>query len=243
MRIAIFSDIHSNLEALLTVRESMFNKNVDKFVCLGDIVGYGANPNECCSIIRDMVDIAVLGNHDAAVTGQMDYSYYYSAAREVLDWSKEMLDKTNLNWLSSLPYSQRLEMFNFSHGHPLCVEDFEYIFDIEQVKYLIPYFDLMPPVCFIGHSHLCKSFAFNYKHAIELTDDSFKIDLDYKYIITDSSVGQPRDYDNRTGYGLVDSSKMTFEYIRLEYPIDRAAQKIIDAGLAIDFARRLFLGS
>src|SRR6516165_6484292 len=107
MRIGLFSDTHSNLEALKAVIEAFKEERVDKLVCLGDTVGYGANPNECCDLVRQAAAFTILGNHDAAVAGRMDYSYYYDAARHALDLHASILTPENMKWLQSLPYEVR----------------------------------------------------------------------------------------------------------------------------------------
>src|SRR5438067_12859362 len=106
MRTAILTDIHANLEALTACISAAEAQKVDRFVCLGDTVGYGADPNACCDLVRKHAQFAVLGNHDAAVAGRMDYSYYYAAAREVLDWTALHLTPENMEWLRGLPYQQ-----------------------------------------------------------------------------------------------------------------------------------------
>src|SRR5258708_10269802 len=107
MRIGIFSDTHANIEALTSVLGALKAEEVDKLVCLGDTVGYGANPNECCDLVREHAAFTILGNHDAAVAGRMDYSYYYDAARQALDLHASLLSLDNLKWLKSLPYAVR----------------------------------------------------------------------------------------------------------------------------------------
>src|SRR5215813_255633 len=107
MRIGIFSDTHANLEALTSVMDAYANENIDEYVCLGDTVGYGGSPNECCDIVRQAAAFTILGNHDAAVAGRMDYSYYYDAARQALDLHAEVLSRDNMEWLRALPYARR----------------------------------------------------------------------------------------------------------------------------------------
>ena len=107
MRIGVFSDTHANIEALEAVQKALDDEKVDKRVCLGDTVGYGASPNECCAIIRTRAAHTILGNHDAAVAGRMDYSYYYHAARHALDMHARLLTPENMQWLKTLPYDVR----------------------------------------------------------------------------------------------------------------------------------------
>src|SRR5512143_1917045 len=132
MRIAVFSDVHANLEALQAVVRAYASERIDKYVCLGDTVGYGASPNDCCDIVRNLAAFTILGNHDAAVAGRMDYSYYYDAARQALDLHAEMLSPDNMEWLKTLPYEVREGDLTFCHGSPINLEEFEYIFSVEQ---------------------------------------------------------------------------------------------------------------
>ena len=122
MRLGIFSDVHANLEALRAVIEAYKTESIDRYYCLGDVVGYGASPDECSDIVRGLVQDTILGNHDAAVSGRMDYSYYYEAARKVLDAHASWLSADNMQWLKSLPYKLELPAFNLllTHGSPAC---------------------------------------------------------------------------------------------------------------------------
>ena len=134
MRIAIISDIHSNVEALTEVLKVVDNQKVDRLVSLGDVVGYGASPNPCCEMVRQNAEVTLLGNHDAAVAGRMDYSFYYDAARHALDWSANVITDENLGWLRSLPYTYRIGDVGFSHGSPIEPRSYEYIFALEQAR-------------------------------------------------------------------------------------------------------------
>ncbi|HUT99895.1 MAG TPA: metallophosphoesterase family protein [Myxococcota bacterium] len=242
MRLGIFSDVHSNLEALRAVLDEYKNHAIDKYICLGDVVGYGANPNECSDIVKEMASVVVLGNHDAAVSGRMEYSYYYDAAREALDWCAGQLSAENLNWLKSLPYTHNMDDMCFSHGNPLCPEDFEYIFTMEQASELLPHLDALAQVNFIGHSHLTKSFALSPGEVNEVVARRFGLRKHRQYIITDGSIGQPRDYDSRACCTVFDTETRVFEYHRVDYDIEAAAKKIFAADLAVNFGKRLFLG-
>jgi len=254
MRIGIFSDTHSNLEALTAVLGAFKHESVDKLVCLGDTVGYGASPNECCDLVRGAVAFTILGNHDAAVAGRMDYSYYYDAARQALDLHASILSPDNMKWLQTLPYEVREggaeskngapkdHVISFCHGSPINIEEFEYIFAPEQAARCLPEWDKLADVTFIGHSHLCKSFALGNDDVHEVVAQKFELRPGHKYIISVGSVGQPRDYDNRASYTIYDSDTRTFEFKRVAYDIDSAAQKIFGAKLERNFGNRLFIG-
>lgn len=242
MRIGIFSDVHANIEALTTVLEAYESERIDKYVCIGDTVGYGASPNECCDLIRNLAAFTILGNHDAAVAGRMDYSYYYDAARNALDLHARLLTAENMTWLKSLPYEVRDGDVTFCHGSPINLEEFEYIFSTEQAARCLDIWDELSTITFIGHSHLCKSFALTRSEVFEVVAEKFVLRPEHRYIVSVGSVGQPRDYDNRASYTIYDTEEKTFEFKRVAYDIDTAAQKIFSSELERNFGNRLFLG-
>ena len=243
MRIAILSDVHANLEALAAVEAAVGALRVDRVVCLGDVVGYGASPAACCERVRALAAVTLLGNHDAAVAGRMDYGYYYQAAREALDWTARHVGDADLAWLRSLPYTHRDGDVGFSHGSPVNPSEYDYVFAAEQVRELARHFTQLAPVTFIGHSHLCKAFALNERGDVEQVVGR-RVDLDpaRKYVLSVGSVGQPRDYDNRAAFVTFDLDRRVVEYHRVPYDVAAAAQRIFDAKLATNFGRRLFLG-
>jgi diadenosine tetraphosphatase ApaH/serine/threonine PP2A family protein phosphatase len=243
MRIGIISDIHSNLEALREVIAALERLRPDRVLCLGDVVGYGASVNECCELVRKVAEVTLLGNHDAAVSGRMDYGFYYDAARHALDWTASRIDPDHLEWLRSLPYVHRIGEVGFTHGNPVLPEAYEYVFALEQAKELVPHYATLADVNFIGHSHLCKAFAVNQAGDVtEVVATRFGLRRGYKYVISVGSVGQPRDCDNRACFVLYDSEARSVEYHRVAYDIEASAQKIFDADLALNFGKRLFLG-
>ncbi len=243
MRIGIISDIHSNLEALTQSLAALERHRPDRVICLGDVVGYGASVNECCDLVRKVAEVTLLGNHDAAVSGRMDYAYYYDAARQALDWTVQQLDPDHLVWLRSLPYAHRVDDLAFSHGSPVLPGEFDYIFAVEQARELAPHFGRLAPVSFIGHSHLCKAFALAAGGDVEEIEPTrVQIDGRRKYVLSARSVGQPRDYDNRASFVVYDTEARVADFHRIAYDIEAAAQKIFDADLALNFGKRLFLG-
>lgn len=242
MRIGIFSDVHANIEALSAVMDAYKTEKIDKYVCIGDTVGYGASPNECCDLVRKHCAFTILGNHDAAVAGRMDYSYYYDAARNALDLHARQLTADNLGWLRALPYDRHDGDVYFCHGSPVNLEEFEYIFSVEQASRCLDMWEELATVTFIGHSHLCKSFALTRDDVYEVVATKFSVRPDHRYIISVGSVGQPRDYDNRASYTVYDTEEKVFEFKRVAYDIDAAAQKIFASDLERNFGNRLFLG-
>jgi diadenosine tetraphosphatase ApaH/serine/threonine PP2A family protein phosphatase len=242
MRYGILSDNHANIEALEAVFKAFESEGIDRFVCLGDTVGYGASPNEACSLMRSKVAFAILGNHDAAVAGRMDYSYYYYAARHALDRHAQILEKDNMAWLKELPYEVREGDVLFCHGSPLNVQEFDYIFARDQAARCMSIWEQIPQLTLIGHSHLCKSFALSPDGVHEVVSDRFELRPGWKYIVSVGSVGQPRDYDPRASYTLFDTDKKQFEFKRVDYDIKASAEKIFSADLEPNFGHRLFIG-
>jgi len=243
MRIAVLSDVHANLEALAQVEVALQGLRPDQVVCLGDVVGYGASPNECCARIRRLASVVLLGNHDAAVSGRMDYAYYYDAARRALDWTTQQLSAENLAWLRGLPYTHRDGSVGYSHGSPVLPAEYEYVFALEQARELLPHLQSLPEVTFIGHSHLCKAFALAEDGGVaDVGAPALELRGDRRYIVSVGSVGQPRDYDNRACFVTFDTGSRRVEYHRVAYDIEASAQRIFAAQLAVNFGRRLFLG-
>ena len=244
MRLGIYSDVHANLEALSAVLEAYRSESIDVYYCLGDTVGYGGSPNECADLVRETVRKTILGNHDAAVSGRMDYSYYYEAARHALDAHAACLSEANMAWLKALPYQEKLDDCEvlLCHGSPVRLEEFEYIFAPEQARECLGIWEKLGQITFIGHSHLCKVFALTRNSVEEMPPVDFDLEEDKKYIVSVGSVGQPRDFDNRASFTVYDFAKKRFEFKRVEYDVELAADKVLRARLERNFAHRLFIG-
>jgi diadenosine tetraphosphatase ApaH/serine/threonine PP2A family protein phosphatase len=242
MRTAILTDVHANLEALTACIAAAQQKRVDRFVCLGDTVGYGANPNEACDLIRERCAFTVLGNHDAAVAGRMDYSYYYAAAREVLDWTARKLTPDNLAWLRTLPYTRQEGEVLYGHASPRDPASFEYVFALEQAEDLVLRTPRdLPHLIFIGHSHLQRAFLLG-ADVEDVWQERLRIEDGKKYLCSIGSCGQPRDYDPRACYGIWDDEEKVVEFHREGYDAESTSRKILEAGLSPHFARRLLHG-
>ncbi len=242
MRYGILSDVHGNLEALEAVLAYFAKEKLDGLLFLGDAVGYGANPNEVCERLRPLVQHGVVGNHDAAVSGRMDYTDYYDAARHALDWCASQLSAENLEWLRRLPYKVRLGAVEISHGSPILPEAFDYLFTADQVVGLLPDYDTLADVTLIGHSHLTVAFEISDDLVAPMIQSQIVIKPGHKYIITVGSVGQPRDRDPRSCCGILDTDKRVFTYHRLDYDRETTRKKIVKAGLAPVFGDRLLVG-
>jgi diadenosine tetraphosphatase ApaH/serine/threonine PP2A family protein phosphatase len=243
MRLGIVSDIHAILDALQACFADMVADGVERPICLGDVVGYGASPHETCSLIRSRAAHTILGNHDAAVAGRMDYSYYYHAARHALDLHAKQLHPEHMEWLKSLPYQLREGDVHFCHGSPLNVEEFDYIFAKDQAAECLAMWSDMAELTLIGHSHLCKAFALSPETgARDVVAQKFELRKGWKYIISVGSVGQPRDYDPRASYVLFDTETKVLEFKRAVYDVKVSADKIFASDLEPNFGHRLFIG-
>ncbi|HUJ27137.1 MAG TPA: metallophosphoesterase family protein [Myxococcales bacterium] len=241
MRTAILTDVHANLEALTACIAAAEAQNVDRFVCLGDTVGYGADPEAACELVRKKCQFAVLGNHDAAVAGRMDYSYYYAAAREVLDWTAQQLSAPNKAWLQGLPYQVVEGDVCYGHGSPRDPAAFEYVFAMEQAEDLVVRAEKLAPLTFIGHSHLQRAFLLG-AEVRDVWSEQVHIEQGKTYLCSIGSCGQPRDYDPRACFGIWDDSSRRVEFHRVPYNAEKTAKKILSAGLSPHFARRLLHG-
>jgi putative phosphoesterase len=224
MRIGIVSDIHSNLFALEVVLEKLGEMSLDMLVCAGDVVGYGAHPNECCRKLADAADVVVEGNHDAAVlSGETARMNPYAAAASL--WTRDRLEPGSRSFLESLSSSHshdtgngRLSMF---HGSDR--ERDEYVYEEEVVEDILQRCDSAFVV--LGHTHVPYVRAFQ---------DGI--------VVNPGAVGQPRDGDPRASFALMDTEARTCDIMREEYPVDEASEAILKAGLPMVLASRLSVG-
>lgn len=243
MRTAILSDIHSNLEALEAALAAISHLNVGRIVCLGDLVGYGPDPQQVVTRVRQVADFTIMGNHDAAVAGKMDFLYYYDSAKEALLWTREQLSLENLAFLQGLPYIHEEERGCYVHGEPLEPETFNYLYLFEHAEFMRYHYDRLKDVTFVGHSHLRRVYELSPDDVIELPVEDLIFRPDRKYAVAIGSVGQPRDYDPRAAFAVYDDKSHAVTFHRAEYSVDAVAEKILKAGLPDYFATRLYSGA
>ena len=243
MRYAIISDIHANLEAFRTVLTQISGLKADKTLCLGDIVGYNANPNECVDIMRSEGITGILGNHDARVAGLETMTNLNPLARRAIAWTIEQLTETNRDFLRGLPRELGIENFFICHGS---------IHDTNRYiltgKDLIDNFHALeklpdtPQVGFFGHTHMKAAFSHSRGVvSLELSDDLL-LSGKKKFLINPGSVGQPRDGDPRAAFVIYDNKDIRVTFHRIGYDITTTQEKIIKAGLPSKLAERLSLG-
>jgi putative phosphoesterase len=232
MRIAIISDIHANIEALEKTFEIIQTKHIDEIVCLGDIIGYGANPNECLSFLREQTGNILLGNHDEAAVDLSAAEYFNPYARIAAEWTSKELTTEHREFIKKLPYTLELNGIFFVHASPYRPQEWHYITSASDAFNNFPYFT--SDVCFVGHSHVPGIFC----------EDIWTQELvrGKKFIINVGSVGQPRDGDPRLSFGILDTELWNYENVRSPYQVQKTAEKIRKAGLPKMLADRLLEG-
>ncbi|MHC4885584.1 MAG: metallophosphoesterase family protein [Planctomycetota bacterium] len=240
MRYAIFGDIHGNLEALTAVFQDIEDQGgVDHYLCLGDIVGYGANPEECLALVRERNALTIAGNHDHAAIGCLDISFFNQYAREAAIWTSKALSADSKAYLKQLPLVEHLTDFVLVHGALQTPEAFNYIATVRDAECNFRMMD--KPLCFCGHSHVPMTF-FDTNPMTYSLDPVIPLEPGNKTIVNAGSVGQPRDEHPESSYALYDEDEETVEIRRVKYDIETAAKKITDAGLPQPLALRLWLG-
>lgn len=241
MRVGIISDIHSNLEALNAVLAYARNQRIDEYVCLGDIVGYGANPNECINTVRKFTTRIVAGNHDFGVCNRTDTSYFNDVAQKAIEWTKKVITKENMDFLKSLPLEMEYRNACFVHSTPSFPDRWNYILSMYDAMREFDFFE--NPVCFIGHSHQPAIFTINPDNEIGTSiDDSLVFKKGKRYIVNAGSIGQPRDGNPAASFLVYDVDKKSITFSRIKYDIKKTQEKILDAGLPPFLAQRLEIG-
>jgi diadenosine tetraphosphatase ApaH/serine/threonine PP2A family protein phosphatase len=234
MRVAIISDIHSNLEALQKALEIIDEKKVEEIVCLGDLVGYGANPNECVELTRKRASRILLGNHDQAAFDLSQTEHFNRHARTAAYWTNQTLTQENLEFLKSLPFQHVIDDLTFVHASPRDPEQWEYVFSAHEAKTNFESFQTR--ICFVGHTHIPGVFP------EDLKMQKSKVVRENRYIINVGSVGQPRDGNWKLSFGIFDTSAWMYDLIRSEYDVQTASEKIVAADLPRFLADRLLVG-
>ncbi len=242
MRILVISDIHANYNALEAVLADA--GEVDETWCLGDVIGYGPDPNVCIELLRERPRLTCLmGNHDAAVTGRMLLESFNGEARRSLEWQERVLMSDNMNFLRTLPSTLQVRSHvSLVHGSPRDPV-WEYVLNTLTARLNFEAFDT--DLCFVGHSHIqCFFHLDENKNRINLdvARPEERIELKPRMILNPGSVGQPRDRDPRAAYAIYDDEKCTWEAHRAVYDWIPVQQRILEAGLPPKHAARLAEG-
>jgi diadenosine tetraphosphatase ApaH/serine/threonine PP2A family protein phosphatase len=248
VRVAAITDIHANLPALEAVLGEIDAAGVEEIWCLGDVIGYGAEPDECADLVRERCDLCLVGNHDLAVLGGLDIAAFSEAAAAAVAWTREHVAERTLALLRELdPAGERegIALFHASPRDPV----WEYVLSAEQAAACL---DVQPArIALIGHSHVSLFFV---RPAAEdeqdgeirgaQSSDDTLLELDAgRWLINPGSVGQPRDGDPRAAWLEFDTSEQTARFHRVRYDVERAAASISAADLPRRLAERLRVGS
>lgn len=240
MKYGIISDIHSNLEALEAVLEALAERGVERYVCCGDIVGYGADPVACLERVRALGCPVVMGNHDAAVAGRTGTEDFNQNARRAVEWTRERLPQEWLDYLASLPLTAEVGPFHVVHATLNCPGEWRYLMTTYEAKINLDIMTL--PLCVFGHSHVPILFRRAEGQISFGSEVEFTLEEGVQYLVNVGSVGQPRDGDPRAAAAVFDEESGRFELLRVPYDIDTARVKIVSAGLPPALAARLVTG-
>ncbi|MGK7345298.1 MAG: metallophosphoesterase family protein [Candidatus Nitrospinota bacterium M3_3B_026] len=241
MRYALLSDAHSNLEAFDAVIADVKSYGVDRVLFLGDIVGYGPNPNECIDRLLKVADLSLGGNHDWAVVGKTPVDYFNPYAREAVDWTMEVLREDHKDFLKRTRAIDIFDNFQVAHSTPCLPEEWRYI--MSQTEAMENYPCIQGDTCFIGHSHQPIVIEYETQTSVRVHRDSYKIlDHDRKYIVNVGSVGQPRDGDVRACWVAYDSEVGSVEFRRVPYDVAAVQEKMRRIGLPRYLVDRIAVG-
>jgi predicted phosphodiesterase len=250
MLYGVLSDIHSNLEALNVVLDMFSDFEVGGYICCGDLIGYGPDPNACLDRLRGLKNLScIVGNHDLAVTGLIDVEWFNPYARAAALWTRDQLSLESRRFVESMTAKMDHAEFTVAHGTPRKPPE-EYLLSVAQFRDNIPYVKKWP--LFVGHSHMPLCFKLSSKEAggVEsmILEDQQEVQVardergTAATAFNPGSVGQPRDQDRRASCGLYDSDKGTFRIVRLEYDFHAVQAKIRTVGLPEYLALRLAYG-
>jgi predicted phosphodiesterase len=243
MRYAVLSDIHANLEAFHAVLARIVEVGADQVLCLGDVVGYNADPNACIDIVRNEGITCVMGNHDAAACGIEEPDNFNPSARAAVLWTREVLTVENREFLRDLPRHLQINNIVFCHGS--INETDQYLFEDSDV---LENFSVMETlsnstqVCFFGHTHMKAAYSLRGGTLSRVLPDKILLVDGTRYLINPGGLGQPRDGDPQAPFLIYDTAEGTVVFHRMEYDITACQRKILRAGLPTQLAERLTMG-
>ena len=239
MRFAIFGDIHANLESFQTVLADAREQGCTDFICLGDVVGYNANPRECLELVRSLTCPVVQGNHDSYVSFDHELENVSPLAELAIQWTRDQLSPEEKRWLATLPLVIEIEGFTIVHATLDVPGSWNYV--LNQLDAAANFEKQTTDLCFFGHTHLPRAYIKN-SSIIGLPFEKIVIEPGNRYFINVGSVGQPRDGDWRASYGVFDTKAGSILLRRLRYDLESTQNKILQAGLPPRLAERLSFG-
>ena len=241
MRVAVVSDIHGNLHALEAVVSAVDALEPDELWCLGDLVGYGPRPNECCRAIRERASVCLAGNHDLGVLGAIDLAEFSDEAAAAAYWTRSILDEEARSFLAGLRPSGKAQGLELYHASPLDPV-WEYVLTEEAARAALDATEA--PAVLVGHSHVALALTpENGDIAGGLAPDGASAEFgERRFLLNPGSVGQPRDGDPRAAFLVLDLDARRAEFHRVDYPIAQTQREIADAGLPPVLGQRLTVG-
>lgn len=243
MKYAVISDIHSNLEALLAVLKEIDGMDVGEIICLGDIVGYNANPNECIDLLKNRGIKCIMGNHDARASGIEEPYDFTPLAREAVLWTRKHLNKKSLSFLKNLPRSLSFPDDNMLAVHGSISSTDEYMLSLRDAAINFLRMDENNiKICFFGHTHVRIAYVESREGVSLVYENEMPIEGSKRYLVNPGSIGQPRDGNPKAAFLIYNTDAGKIEFFRVEYDIDRCCEKIIKAGLPRELAERLKVG-
>lgn len=241
MKYAFFSDVHANLEALKAVILDFRSENIDRIFFLGDVVGYGPNPNECVELIEQVSEIKLMGNHDYAALGLMETDYFNQYAAESMSWTKSSLSKKTIEIMSDFELTAELDDLIIVHSSPKEPELWHYILDMEDVEENFKFFEQR--ICLVGHTHRPFIVSRNDEGSCTISHkQEEKIAENRRYLINIGSVGQPRDGDPRSCYLIYDSADKIIRFKRVAYDFNATQKLMASLGMSEYLIDRLAVG-
>jgi predicted phosphodiesterase len=241
-RVGIISDIHGNYHALMAVLRELESEHVEQIVCCGDVVGYGARPNECVEELRKRSIPTIAGNHDHASLLLTDISNFNEIAKQAVLWTKKVLTEENMEWLRQLPLTLRDTANNvfYVHASPKEPGEWNYILTMGEARMNFNYFN--EQVCFIGHSHQPFIIENDRGNLDCASRGEITMRRDRRYLVNVGSVGQPRDHNPDACFAVLDIVNDFLEIRRLKYDLEGAQKAIVEAGLPKELSERLAHG-
>jgi len=240
MRFAIFGDIHANLEALQAVLADAAAHECTNYICLGDVVGYNADPHACVEIIRNLECPVVKGNHDEQASADIVMENFNPLAEEAINWTREHLEEEDKQWLRELRLVRQVRDFTIVHATLDTPGKWGYVFNQLDASASFSY--QHTNLCFYGHTHAPRAYVKDSTAVKGVPLQRLLIEANKKYFINVGSVGQPRDGDWHASYCIFSPAERIVELRRIEYDINTAQDKIVEAGLPQRLADRLAMG-
>ncbi len=237
----IYSDIHGNLEALQAVLARMDELGIERRICLGDLVGYCANPNECVDLIRQRSDVVILGNHDSVALGRESSENFNFYARRAIEWTRENLTPSTIEFLQGLSYLESDGDLCFVHASPRSPADWTYVTSLDDAVDAFSFFSQR--ICFVGHTHWPVIVVMEGETSFRICDTlSNTLEPGQRMLVNVGSVGQPRDRNPMASFAICDSEALSVEIERVPYDIAAAQKKMLDHEFADFLVNRLTEG-